>query len=115
MPPNNSNNSSALPLTLLNLIKPSATAIVAILTAPLVVSSKKIETIEIIAATMTGIMEEVTKRLFVPLIFNDAKNVKMIEITNVIAMMIKETTILFVLGKRLNNESILRSPFHASF
>ena len=64
----------------------------AILTAPEVVSSKKIDTIDTTAATIIGIIALVIKKLLVPFIFNEITSVNNILIAKAIAMMIKEIT-----------------------
>ena len=71
-PPKRINNSSAFALALLNLIRPSATAIVAILTAPVVELSKNKDTIDTTAVTIIGVKIEVTKIDFVALNLNEA-------------------------------------------
>ena len=104
IPTNKSNNSSAFALTLLNLTKPKATAIVAILTAPEVVASKKIDTIDTTVATTIGIKALVIKKLLVPFIFNEITRVNNIEIAKVIAMIIRATMTLSMVLSMLNNE-----------
>ena len=71
-PPKRIDNSSAFALALLNLIRPSATASVAILTAPVVELSKNNDTIETTAVTIIGVKIEVTKNDFVALNLNEA-------------------------------------------
>ena len=89
---NRINNSSAFALTLLNLINPNATAIVAILTTLELAPVKKIDIIAIIADIATGIKTEATKNPLVALSLKDTKNVNNSEITKVAAKIINVAT-----------------------
>ena len=89
---------------LLNLINPNATAIVAILTAPVAVLSKNMDTIEMTAATIIGIIAEVTKKLLVPRILNEIMNVNKTLIINAMPVTIKDTKTASTLLNNSNSE-----------